>query len=217
MNVAARSSPARLTPEDLDVDQRALYDAITSGPRAAGPQHFRLVDDRGGLEGPFNAFLLRPALGGPLQTLGAAIRYATSFDDRAREIAILVVASAWDSAFERHAHEPIGRAAGLTDDEIEAIAAGPEADTPDRWPRPEDFTLVRAARALSLGGDLDDALYRDAVELLGEAGLFELTTLVGYYATLALQLRVFGVSAPEPLSPEPLSPEPLSTEQGPNP
>jgi 4-carboxymuconolactone decarboxylase len=32
---------------------------------------------------------------------------------------------------------------------------------------------------------------------LGTAALFELTTLVGYYATLALQLRVFRVGAPD--------------------
>jgi len=31
----------------------------------------------------------------------------------------------------------------------------------------------------------------------GHGGAFELTTLVGYYATLALQLRVFRVGAPD--------------------
>jgi len=31
---------------------------------------------------------------------------------------------------------------------------------------------------------------------LGEAGVFELTTLVGYYTMLALQLRVFRVGVP---------------------
>jgi len=32
--------------------------------------------------------------------------------------------------------------------------------------------------------------------LVGDQGLFELLTLVGYYGTLALQLRVFRVGAP---------------------
>ena len=48
-----------------------------------------------------------------------------------------------------------------------------------------------------LRGDLDDAEYREAVDHVGTAGLFELLTLVGYYATLALQLRVFRVPAPD--------------------
>jgi len=47
-----------------------------------------------------------------------------------------------------------------------------------------------------------------AVGHLGPSGLFELLTLVGYYATLALQLRVF--RAPAPDSPAPDSPSPDS-------
>ena len=35
-----------------------------------------------------------------------------------------------------------------------------------------------------------------AIAALGEEGLVELSTLVGYYATLALQLRIFRVPAP---------------------
>jgi 4-carboxymuconolactone decarboxylase len=38
------------------------------------------------------------------------------------------------------------------------------------------------------------------VKALGERGLFELTTLVGYYATLALQLRVFVGESKNPLT-----------------
>ena len=51
-------------------------------------------------------------------------------------------------------------------------AAGPRARSCSGWPTP-------------------------AVGCIGPAGLFELLTLVGYYATLALQLRVFRVPAPE--------------------
>jgi 4-carboxymuconolactone decarboxylase len=41
-----------------------------------------------------------------------------------------------------------------------------------------------------------EAVAREAAAELGADGLFELLTLVGYYATLALQLRVFRVPAP---------------------
>jgi 4-carboxymuconolactone decarboxylase len=57
--------------------------------------------------------------------------------------------------------------------------------------------VARAAAALAARGDLDDAEYREAAAELGADGLFELLTLVGYYATLALQLRVFRVPSPE--------------------
>lgn len=59
-----------MPPADLDAEQRALYDAITGGPRASGPQHFALTSDDGALRGPFDAFLLSPAVGGALQGLG---------------------------------------------------------------------------------------------------------------------------------------------------
>jgi len=182
----------KLTPAELDEEQRALYDAVAGGPRAQGPQLFRLTDHDGGLEGPFNAFLLQPRLGQPLQELGAAVRYRTALTDRAREIAILVVATVHDSGFERYAHEAVGRHVGLTDEELAGLAD----DDVTTLTSPTERVVATTTRALTVRGDLDEAEYAAAVETLGVAGVFELTTLVGYYATLALQLRVFRVGTP---------------------
>jgi 4-carboxymuconolactone decarboxylase len=181
----------KLAPESLSADQREVYDAIAGGPRAQGPQLFRLTDDAGCLEGPFNAFLLQPRLGGALQAVGATVRYETSFSDRAREIAILVVSAHWESEFETYAHEAVGRHVGLSEHELDAL----------REQRFEAFdgderVLARTAHLLAAEGDLGDDTYAEAVSVLGEAGLFELLTLVGYYAALALQLRVFRVGVP---------------------
>jgi 4-carboxymuconolactone decarboxylase len=60
-----------------------------------------------------------------------------------------------------------------------------------------EAVVARTVAALVERCDLDDAEYREATEVVGTAGLFELLTLVGYYATLALQLRVFRVPAPD--------------------
>jgi 4-carboxymuconolactone decarboxylase len=182
----------KLNPAGLDDEQRALYDAIAGGRRAQGPQLFRLTDADGCLEGPFNAFLLQPRLGGALQALGTAVRYETALDDRSREIAILVVAAHWRSDFERYAHEAVGRAAGLTGTDLAAIRDGDHRTLTGR-----EAVVARTAAALAARGDLDDAEYAEAAAELGPDGLFELLTLVGYYATLALQLRVFRVPAPE--------------------
>ena len=189
------TSGARLPkfePSALDAEQRSLYDAIAGGRRAQGPQLFRLADADGRLEGPFNAFLLQPRLGSALQALGASVRYDTGLDDRCREIAILIVAAHWRSDFEWHAHEAVGRAAGLGDAELAALREGRHAELAGR-----ESVVARTAAALVTRGDLDDAEYGEAVGHLGPAGLFELLTLVGYYATLALQLRVFRVPAPD--------------------
>ena len=186
----------KLAPSALDNEQRALYDAITGGRRAQGPQLFRLADPEGRLEGPFNAFLLQPRLGSALQALGSSVRYDTGLDDRCREIAILVVAAHWQSDFEWYAHEAVARSVGLADAELAAIRAGHDAELAGR-----EAVVARTAAALLTRGDLEDAEYREAVEHLGPAGLFELLTLVGYYATLALQLRVFRVPAPDGTAP----------------
>jgi len=180
----------KLEPSCLDDEQRSLYDAIAGGRRAQGPQLFRLVDEAGRLEGPFNAFLLQSRLGSALQALGSSVRYETGLDDRCREIAILAVAAHWRSDFEWYAHEAVARAAGLDDAELAAVRDG-------RWDAltGREAVVARTVAALAARGDLDDAEYLEAVEVVGTAGLFELLTLVGYYATLALQLRVFRVPA----------------------
>jgi 4-carboxymuconolactone decarboxylase len=197
----------KLEPSALDAEQRSLYDAIAGGRRAQGPQLFRLADADGRLEGPFNAFLLQPRLGSALQALGASVRYDTGLDDRCREIAILVVAAYWRSDFEWYAHEAVGRAAGLGDAELAALREGRHAELAG----PESV-VARTAAALVTRGDLDDAEYGEAVSHLGPAGLFELLTLVGYYATLALQLRVFRVPAPEDTAPADTAPEDTAPE-----
>ena len=61
---------------------------------------------------------------------------------------------------------------------------------------PAERALVDATWTLARTGDLTDEQYAAAEAELGQAGLFELTTLVGYYSTLALQLRVFRVETP---------------------
>lgn len=178
----------RFRPEELGGDRKALYDAIAHGPRSTGPQRFALTDADGVLRGPFNAFLLSPGVGDALQRLGAAVRYGTGLTGRVREMAILVVAAHWDSAFEREAHEPIGRAAGLTDEELTPIREGRMPPLADPYER-ACLTLTRALAA----GDVDEETWVACVPPVDRETVFELSTLVGYYATLALQLRVFRV------------------------
>ncbi|WP_417563918.1 carboxymuconolactone decarboxylase family protein [Microbacterium sp.] len=174
--------PAALTDE-----QRTLYQRITGGPRANGPQHFALTAPDGSLRGPFDAFLLSPQVGDALQQVGAAIRYRTGLPDRARELAILLVAAHWGSAFERESHVAIARSLGVNDVELAALE---ERDV-TAFTGVENL-VARTVLAL-LGGDLDDELWAEASRELGAQVVFELTALVGYYSTLALQLRVFRV------------------------
>lgn len=176
----------RLAPGDLSEAQLEVYEAIAGGPRATGPRAFALADDEGRLRGPFNAMLLSPPVGNAVQSVGAAVRYGSTLGDRARELAILAVAGHWDSSFEREAHEAVGRNVGLTEEEMATVRRGeiPRLDLAER-------AVLAATFALLKDGDMSDEEYQAAVGAVGERGVFELTTLVGYYGMLALQLRVF--------------------------
>ncbi|MEU8309920.1 carboxymuconolactone decarboxylase family protein [Actinomadura sp. NPDC048955] len=190
-------SPTRLPlllPGSLSEEQRAVYEAVTGGPRAGDRNPpFALADDIGRLQGPFNAMLYSPPVGLALQDLGAALRFRTGFTKREREIATLVVAAHLRSDFEWYAHERIGRRQGLADEETEALREGRAPMLADVRER----VVYEAARQLVAEGDLADAVYTEAVATLGRTALVELVALVGYYQALALQLRVFRVGVPD--------------------
>lgn len=184
---------AVLSSDEMTAEQLDLYREILAGPRGQGPRAVALSSGAGGLAGPFNAMLYAPPVGHALQELGAAIRFRTELAPRIREMAILVVAQAWDSGYERISHEPIGREAGLTEPEIEALRDGADPGFTDK----QEQVAYSVARALTgPAADLDDQEYDTAVAVLGEQALVELSALVGYYATLALQMRIFRVPAP---------------------
>jgi len=179
-------------PEELNAEQRELYDRIAGGPRSTGPQVFPLTDDRGALNGPFGLMLLQPRLGAALQEVGAAVRYGGDLTAREREIAILAVASATGSQFERWAHERVGLAMGMDAAELVAI----EQDTFIAADQREQL-CNDIPRLLLMDGYLDDALYARALAELGQGDLYELVVLSGYYATLAWTMSVFRVGIPD--------------------
>lgn len=174
-----------LTPDKMNKYQLALYETLTTNQ---GPD-VEMTNPDGSLVGPFNLMAHEPRLGAALQKLGGILLFRGSLSERAREIAILCVAAHQQSEFERSAHEAIGRTAGLTDAEMAAIAARAPLTLAD----PIEACVLSASRALLETGDLDDVQYADTVKLLGEAGTIELSTVIGYYSLVALQLRLFRV------------------------
>jgi 4-carboxymuconolactone decarboxylase len=182
-----------LEPGQLTEEQAALHGRVTGGPRAADSTRSPISDDRGRLRGPFNAMLFNPEVGEPMQALGAALRYRTSLSDRTREIATLVVAAELESDFERWAHEPLARAAGVRDEVIAALAARRKPDGLDAI----DHAVWAATRALVRDGDLTDDAFAALQAAVGPVGCVETVALVGYYRMLALALRAFRVPIPD--------------------
>ena len=185
-----------IPPAELAPAQRALYDAIAGGPRASQAGTVPITDTDGRLLGPFAIMLLSPEVGNAMQQVGATIRFGTALTGRERELAILTVAGALNSEFERLAHVPAARGLGLTEPQIDAALAGRAVDGV-----PADEAMVgRLALAMTVDRTLSDDDYSAGVEALGRERLAELTWLVGYYSALALSLAVFRPVLPESFS-----------------
>jgi len=187
---------SRLSPVDcskLSPEQQLLYDSIASGPRAA--KRRSLVDEKGNLTGPFNAFLHNPALGAHWSTIGETLRFRTALDRRLFELAILIIAVTWRSGHEWAAHAALARAEGVGDDVIAAIKRG----EPPRFDKRDEAVVYPFVYALVTTHRVDDATYDEARALLGEAQLVELANTCGYYIALAAMLNAFDVHPPKGL------------------
>ena len=185
-----------IPPAELAPAQRALYDAITGGPRASQAGTVPITDADGQLLGPFAIMLLSPEVGNAMQQVGATIRFGTALTGRERELAILTVAGALNSEFERLAHVPAARGLGLTEPQIDAALAGRAVDGLSA----DEAMVGRLALAMSVDRTLSDDDYLAGVKALGPERLAELTWLVGYYSALALSLAVFRPVLPESFS-----------------
>ncbi|HZI97637.1 MAG TPA: carboxymuconolactone decarboxylase family protein [Actinomycetales bacterium] len=179
-----------LAPETLDDGQRAVYDAITGGPRAGGP--FRVVDDQGRLAGPFNAMLHAPAIGQAVQQLGAALRFSGVLPARTRELVICAVAAHWDSDYEWYAHSRVAASVGVTPSEL----AGLRDRRAPAGLAPGEAAALGLALSLLADRAVDDGTYAAAQTHHGHAGVVELALLVGYYQALAGLLATADVPAP---------------------
>ena len=91
-----------LTAEQMTDEQRAVVDAIESGPR--GP----------GLRGPFDALLRSPILCDLVQRLGAYVRFGSSIPALLNELAICMASRKWGGQYAFCAHRRLGIEAGLS-------------------------------------------------------------------------------------------------------
>lgn len=171
---------AHLTPE-----QQTVADAIMSGPR-------------GGLRGPFEAWLRAPALADSAQKVGEYCRFHTSLPKHLSEFAIILTGKHWKAQYEFFAHARMAIEAGLPRETVEAVRTGATPAFRDEAERAV-YTFVTEYFATHR---VSDETYRRALTSLGgERGVVDLIGIVGYYGLVSMTLNVFDVSLPpgEPL------------------
>lgn len=166
--------------ESLSPEQRKVHDAIVAGPRGA-------------IQGPLNIWLRSPKMAERAQELGAFCRYQTSLPKRLSELAILITGASWKAGFEWFVHAPIGIAAGLDSDAVEAIRTGADPE----FARTDEAALYEFTRELLEKRRVSDATYERAVTELGTLGVVELVGIVGYYALISMTIVAFKVPLPQ--------------------
>ncbi len=174
---------SRLPPlkrETLSPAQAEVFNQIAAGAR-------------GGVRGPFTALLHSPELARRVEQLGVYVRFQCAVPVRQRELAICIVGAHWRAAYEWHVHAAIALKQGLTPKVLDAIAA---RETPV-FDEPLDKAVYDYAVEILRTGRAGDAAYNEAKAALGEAGLVDLTGLLGYYSLLAMVLNGFEVAVPD--------------------
>jgi len=168
-----------LSPGEMNADQKQTYDESIAGKRGAPPP-------------PMMAWLNSPEMARHATRLGAFLRFDTVFPAKLSEIAILVTARHWTSHYEWYAHKRLALKGGMDPKIIEDIR---DRRTP-KFDDPKAQMIYDVAKSLHEGHGLSKRLYDDAVKVLGERGLVDLTGLIGYYSFVSVTLNVFEVPVP---------------------
>lgn len=183
MSEANEPPEGRIAPVDPD--------RLTDAQRAVSE---RIAESRGDVPGPFSMLLHVPELAERVQRVGAYLRFEATLPRDVAELAILVTARAWRSAFEWDTHEPHARRAGISDDVLAAVRADAEGTIADTRLR----AVATFARALATSARVPDEAYATIATALGTEATVELVLLVGYYTMLAMTLGGHGLEADSP-------------------
>jgi len=168
-----------LTRDDLDEQGKAAYDLIV-GDRAA-PR-----------TGPVPASLYSPAIARAWHDINSFLRYNGDLSPRHTEVAILVAAREIDQQYEWSGHEPAALRFGAPQEVVDTIKF-------DREPvnlTPEETLIIRIGRQLMREHKLDSKLFARGVELFGEKGLVEMTTVMGDYVMVGMVLTAVNQQLP---------------------
>jgi 4-carboxymuconolactone decarboxylase len=182
--------------DDLDPNGQRMWDSIVKA-RSIELSESELINEQGGLSGPFNAFLHAQKAGRRTATLGRVLRFETTIERRLSEVAIITVGARWQAEFQWFAHARMAREHGVCDAVIDAIGRG--EDPP--FKADDERTVHAVARQLAETGHITQDAYDAARHLLGDTGLAELVSLCGYYTLISYLLNAFEVPLPPGVTP----------------
>jgi len=168
---------APLADDEMDDETRALLGATSSDIR------------RGPILNIFRTLAHHPKLLKRWLVFGAHVLAKSTLPPRERELAILRIGWRCGSEYEWGQHVAIGRATGLSDDEIRRVAKGPEAPGWNAF----DAAILRAVDELHDDSFLSDASWNALTAQWSTEQLIDLIFAVGQYTLVSMALNSLGV------------------------
>lgn len=137
----------------------------------------------------FRTFIHHPKLLKRWLVFANHVLFKSTLPPRDRELLILRTGWRCRAEYEWGQHVIIGRAAGLSDEEIDRISLGPDAAGWD----PFDAALLRAADELHDGHCVGDDTWRALGERYTTQQLMDVVFAVGQYTLVSMALNSLGV------------------------
>ncbi len=148
------------------------------------------VKMRGLVPGPYKIWLQNPKLIELMVPLGAYYQGHSSLSKAEIEIATNLTNARWLAAYSNYEHEKIAEKDGnLPPQKVQALIAG----LPTSFEDPRQQVVYEITSALIAPRVVPRGLYQRAVNLLGDAGLTDLTVLIGYFTCVSLTLVAYDV------------------------
>lgn len=188
--VSAEDRFPTLQPDQMNAEQKKLFETIVSGPRSQnyGGDAANHVLKRG----PFNAWMRSPEFGLKIQAVGEHIRFKSSIPKHLNELAILITAREWTSQYEWYAHHALAMKAGLDPKIAEDVAAGKRPASM----KEDEAAIYDFCIQLHRSKRVDDATFKRVKALFGEQGVIDLIGVSGYYTAVSMTLNVAEVPVP---------------------
>ena len=153
------------------------------------------VRGEGGVPRIFRTLVRHPKLLKRWMVFGNHILAKSTLPPRERELLILRIGWLCKAEYEFGQHVRIGRSAGLSDEEIERVGAGPDAPG---WSS-ADATLLRAVDELHSNAFISDVTWLELAERYKVPQLMDVVFTVGQYNMLGMALNSLGVQPESPV------------------
>jgi 4-carboxymuconolactone decarboxylase len=147
---------------------------------------------RGLLPGPHKIWLANPRLSQTIVPTGAYFQTDSTLTKAEIEIVTNLTTGRWVTPYANYEHEKIGvEKGGLAPDTVEALITG----RPIAFDDPRQQVVYELAATLVVPRFVPLGLYRRAKALLGDAGIVDVTVLIGWFTAVSMTLAAFDVPA----------------------